>query len=523
VALAYALVATWNIALPGIYMDAVNPDYLVVKLLNPRHQPIVAWVLQGNYLLGDRVPILIALYHGSQTFWFGLPLYWVFGTTVAGLRLTHAVFGLAVLAGLFHLLRRAGVETAFVVLACIAMALDPAFSYAFRTQSYITLQPMVWLLLSLGWMLSPPRSERAWFWCGLLAGLAVAGYFVYAFFMPVLVVATYLLTRTVPEVWRERRRWIAGLVAGGSPYLLGYGLLIRKLGGLAAFVDFFRNEQESLRAFASPLPLAGRIAHATQMVEGVVTNAWHNSMMFGQWWAVPGASLKLVLLLAVPALAWLAAELRRTASPALRMVGALPVSFFLVALVFGERLGGHHFVVVLPLLYASLVLASRDAVRGLRMSRMPVALFAAAIATLGIALNVAGQRADARMLVQTGGAGLMSDAIDRLAEDLNHETRKPFAYFPDWGLSLPVVFLTRGTIGTDSIEDYARARRRLCEGTDVMVALIDNREARTREWTARLDWDEPDVVHYRQRDGTIVFDRVTFRASDAPAHCGARR
>src|SRR5690348_15355158 len=72
---AYAIVACWRIDLPGIYMDEVNPDYLTVKILNPRHAPIVAWVLQGNYLLGDRVPFLVQLYHGSQTFWLGLPLF----------------------------------------------------------------------------------------------------------------------------------------------------------------------------------------------------------------------------------------------------------------------------------------------------------------------------------------------------------------------------------------------------------------------------------------------------------------
>ena len=81
----YALVAAWHIDLPGVYMDEVNPDYLAVKILNPRHAPIVAWVLQANYLLGDRVPMMVQLYHGSQTFWLGLPLFWLFGTTVEGL------------------------------------------------------------------------------------------------------------------------------------------------------------------------------------------------------------------------------------------------------------------------------------------------------------------------------------------------------------------------------------------------------------------------------------------------------
>jgi hypothetical protein len=33
-ALTYAIVAAWQIELLGVYLDAVNPDYLVVKFLN---------------------------------------------------------------------------------------------------------------------------------------------------------------------------------------------------------------------------------------------------------------------------------------------------------------------------------------------------------------------------------------------------------------------------------------------------------------------------------------------------------
>src|SRR5436309_3021907 len=102
----YAFVALQQIELPGVYMDAVNPDYLAVHLLNPKHADIVAWALRGNLMFGGRAPILITLYHGSQQVWLGLPFLWLFGTSVIGLRITHALFGLAVLAALFGLLLR---------------------------------------------------------------------------------------------------------------------------------------------------------------------------------------------------------------------------------------------------------------------------------------------------------------------------------------------------------------------------------------------------------------------------------
>ena len=194
VALTYAVVAAWQIELPGVYMDAVNPDYLIVKILNPEAQPITAWVLSANYLNNLRLPVLIALYHGSLQFWLGLPLFWFFGTDVVGLRLTHAVFAVAVLASGFALLTRAGLKPWFAALACIALALDPAFSYAFRTQSYITLAASAWLLFGLATVMraTAPETSHCYFWWftgGVLYGIAIFGYFIYAFFLPAIVYA----------------------------------------------------------------------------------------------------------------------------------------------------------------------------------------------------------------------------------------------------------------------------------------------------------------------------------------------
>ena len=172
-------------------MDAVNPDYLAVRLLHRGTEPIGAWLLPGNYLFG-RAPILIAFYHGSLTTWFGLPVFWLFGTTVTGLRITHALFGFAVLASLYALLARGGAKPWQAALACGALALDPGFTYAFRTQSYITLAPAALLFLSLYSLQRAADSavrNRWLFFAGWSYGLAVVGYFIYAFFLPALVMA----------------------------------------------------------------------------------------------------------------------------------------------------------------------------------------------------------------------------------------------------------------------------------------------------------------------------------------------
>ena len=140
VAATWLVVATQQIGLPGVYMDAVNPDYLVVRLLNRHAQTITTWLPGGNYSSPGR-PVSVQLYHGFTAGVARAAFFALFGTTVTGLRLTHAMFALGILAALYAMLTRGGVSRGDAALAGVALAVDPAFSYAFRTQSYITLAP----------------------------------------------------------------------------------------------------------------------------------------------------------------------------------------------------------------------------------------------------------------------------------------------------------------------------------------------------------------------------------------------
>jgi hypothetical protein len=188
-----------------------------------------------------------------------------------------------------------------------------------------------------------------------------------------------------------------------------------------------------------------------------------------------------------------------------------------VALVFGNRLGGHHYVVLLPWLYAALGYGlERSRARG---AQAP-AIASAAVLALLVLVNIFGQVAEARRLRETRGVGLMSDAINRFATDLARATPKPFVYFPDWGLAMQVALITRGTVGMNVVEDFIQARAKLCAGRDVAVALIDgDRAARANRWQAELGWSAPTVTHYRQHDGTPLFDYVSFQGDASSDHC----
>ena len=101
-----------------------TPDYLVLRILNWNGSPIPVWLLPGNYL-ADHITILTSLYNGSQQLWLGLPGFWLFGTTVIGLRVAHMLFAASVLISLYTCCerRRTGLHGSCSP-GCSALALE---------------------------------------------------------------------------------------------------------------------------------------------------------------------------------------------------------------------------------------------------------------------------------------------------------------------------------------------------------------------------------------------------------------
>jgi len=513
VLICYGAVATQQIALPGIYMDAVNPDYMAVRVLNRNAQPITLWLLPGNYLF-TKVPVLISFYHGSQQFWLGLPFFWLFGTSVTGLRLTHAIFALGLLATLYALLVRHDIKPWQAALVCAALAIDPGFSYAFRTQSYITLAPCAWLFLSLYALRRAAQANSGWskwiFASGMFYGWSIVGYFIYAFFLPAMLLALYTWR---PPAMGVRRTWVlaaAGLALGAIFYPLGYLLAVVELGGVTEAWNYFQQTQKALKAFSDQPEFSARLAHLMATIDSVFQNWYHHTLIFGEGKSVPGGALKYAILLWGPLVLWLHAEWRRQSPALLRVLIAMVVSFVAIALMFGTRLSGHHFMVLLPLSYAALV-AGLHLSRSINPnSRQSVWIMLTPFVALA-AINLVGQISEARSLRDSRGVGLYSDAIAQLAVDLDTAKKRPFVYFPDWGLSMPVAFLTGGRVGMDSDVNVDHARNMLCNGRDVAIAAITgDRAQRIAAWQQSLNWGAPSRKQYTQGDGKVAFEIATF-------------
>jgi hypothetical protein len=504
----FAVLVAWDIQLPGLYMDAVNPDYLVMRYLEPRSILLPHWSIHS---------LMPSLYHGEQHVWFGLPVYAITGTTIEALRAVHATFGAGILLCLYIFIRR--LTTPFVAaLALIPLACEPSFLMAFRTQSYITLAPTLWLLLSL-LLLTGKATPSPWrcLVSGWAMGWAIYGYFIYLFFFPVLTFVAWHRAISSNSANRFSHLtllawWLSGVTLGLIFYLFGYFSLLWQHRGLTGLFNYLKQAQANLGVFESTQSPMDRLIYAFTRFWLVLSNSWHNSMIFKESTPGSGSILKIPILLCGSTVALIAPSTRRFA----KLLLILGMAFLLIGLIFGSRLNGHHYVWAIPFFYG---LGGAGFVALFDRSGTPKNL-ASCVLTGVVFINFYALHQLYTKLEHTGGVGLFSDAITKFSEQAATQPTGNHYFFPQWGLFMPFAFITGGRVPYSvDIGDPALTKA-LCKNKPVIIALpgADRRTAML-EYAAKLHASVGETVTHTQRDGKIALE--TAPMFPAPGVCTA--
>lgn len=440
----FMVTVTLHIDLPGLYMDAVNPDFVAAQKLHPHlHNP-------GATLPSKIFPILGNLYHGVQNFYVALPMLAIFGYHVATIRIAQALFGAILLAAFFITARRLIQSTLLAMLGALGLATEVAFTASFRTQFYIMMGGATWLFVSLMFALpaepNTALSDRRAFWSGFFSGLAGYGYFVLLFFVP----GTFAWVALRPTSnSRVTLRWIVGLAAGFTPFVLGYLSLLLKLHGIGPTLQLIHTLLGVLHPFESSGASDGNLLYAWRLAHLSLTNGGNDSVIFGRdlpsLWGEAKFYLFAACMLLMSAWAGACLVLRRKA-PEWLPIGLVPLSFVLVASLFGHRLWAHHFSVLVPFLYLLPLPLLMMALTAARASRV---LQAAALGLASLACfagNVSQQYAFHAALARSGGEGRTTTALTQLALEARDAPPDVAYVFPEWGFFASFCLLTANKV-----------------------------------------------------------------------------
>jgi hypothetical protein len=489
--------------LPGIYMDAVNPDFLAAQWLNRGHNP-------GAGIPSKIFPILGSFYHGLQNAYLGLPFFAVAGFSVISLRLEQAAFGLVLLVALYHLTRRLTGSRPLALAAGLGLATELAFTASFRTQFYIVLGGGAWLFVSM--LLALPAEQGSWiirrrvFWSGVFFGLASYGYFVLSFFAPAMAV---LVACWVPR--RDWGRWVAGASVGVSPFLLGFLSLLAKKRGLDPALDFVRGMLGQLKPFDAGGASGSNLQYAWDLIGLATSDAANEGMIFGE--GIPGAwgATKLWwLVLSVGALAGfgIAQVIRRGAKAVRAILPALmPLSFVAVASLFGHRLWAHHFSVLVPFVYLLSALLLARAFEWLSITRFVRILMATTLGIVVVGGNLVQQTRFHEWLARTGGRGHSSDALTTLALEARGVPANVAYLFPEWGFFTSFAFLTENRVRYSVDVEPETIGKLKRDGITEFRLVYWNQadEGRYRQLLQATGMTRVEVRVFRSREGLPVF------------------
>jgi hypothetical protein len=431
----YALLGAQVIERPGLYMDEINPDYLAVRLVNPS-VPTAAWIIPGNYFF-DRFPLMAGgLYHGSLHAYLAVPFYLIFGGTILSIRISHMFLAISILIAAFTLLRAATLPTKITIFALFLLATDSAFIFAFRTLAYITTFPICLVMVALSILISH-RSLRAHVVAGATLGYAIWCYFIFAFFLPGVLVWIFMSRNG----WRPVAALLVGCAIGASPYAVGYAFLFHDMGWQLA-VSWLRQAFDSLHV-ESGQPYWARVGSVLQAAWSAVTSQWHREYFWGAQQVGYVQAAKAATLIAAPIAAL---PFARGDFAAFRLLALTAVSFLISATAFGGRMGGYHFNLLVPLLY---VLAAMSiSVLTNRFSGASFASCAVAIASAVLVVNTVSTERIMIALKNRGAVGLYSDVISNYPKMALSSGDRTAHVFIDWGAMLQFIYLTEGLIPT---------------------------------------------------------------------------
>ncbi len=506
-----------NVAAPGLDYDEAVPAALakdfVEKRVRCRHVPSVRTV----ELLGRPLPTFIQGYCGALKSWLLIPVFEVFGSSQASLRL--AGMGWSLLGLLVFMLwtrRLMGLKAG--ILGGLLLGLDPSFYFIVVHDWGPVVPSFLCRFAGMFFVLAWWQGRRAHdlFLAGLALGL---GFFNKIDFVVLMAgCGLALLTIYGKAIMEVVRKTPLHFAAGGLGFLLGAGPMILNLPQVIRYLL-------SGEASGDPGEWREKLLAAGAMFDGsyflrLMERGGDFRTMFDSpagAWSPLGLvfALAFVLLAFIVFRSWRHGALERL--PGFLLLGSALVLLGTWLLPGAVRI--HHWTLVYPfphLIIVSAVLKTWHHATAAPLSRRVMR----ALAGIGIAAVLAGHwimlQKTQRLIAETGGRGRWSNALNTFAAGIRQRSDLVIVSF-DWGFQEQLAFLTDGPRLLEPIWQMQAGRRYPISTATNILYLAHPPEYRVFPFGAELfqvayakDPRKVSIGEYKDRLGETAFFVIRF-------------
>lgn len=441
----FFVLALYNINLPGLYMDAVNPDYIAGMYLNPRYlNPI--WILPNS-----GYPILGSFYHGTPTLSIGLVFYALFGMSTFVLRTINYSYGAITIILSFFIIKKITENNLCSFTGAIYIATSIAFIASFKTQYYSVQVGLPFLFGAIYFLMDRFEQVKILdgkrvYLSGILMGLAFYCYFVYSFFVVGFLVYIALIKR---QKIKAIFIWLLGFVTSSSLYIIGYGIILVKLGGIAQFSDWLRSSLIGLNVMGESKEVINKILLSVEHAYYAISNKGNELYIFGEELIDKTKNLNIFITILIVLIGCIALLITKKIKKHFNylLIYILPISFIICSSVFATRIGAHHFGVITPLIGVILGISINNIIEidQVKLSK-EFKVIVSIIFVIIIGLNLISYNEFNEKLEKTGGVKMFSEEIDKMALDAKENPNESVYYFIDWGFMMPFMFITENNV-----------------------------------------------------------------------------
>ncbi|MBB5192463.1 hypothetical protein HNQ50_003204 [Silvimonas terrae] len=511
---------------------------MAVTMTHPRGM-IPLWAYPDNLLSkGYRFPLLTSLYGGNPSAYAGALFWGVFGYSAAKVFLLHQLYGAVVIILMFFFMKNMTGNLLFAFLTSVALAVEPSFLFAWRTQYYLQLFPLLGFIAGLGLLArnltTQNYQEQAWrrslFLAAVLLGLSAWGYFIYAIYGFAIFLVSVVLQSREPE---RRQQFIPlfakGFVIGWGPYLYAHFSMLLRL-RLSGYIDNLHSLQSTYGVMnGQSTAMKEKFLYALRQILGVTGGANVETLFYGRGLSAPVALYGTAIVIAGVAGLVLSCVLAGRQgqdklplrSDVARTAGLLLLGVLVMHLLFGTYVGmplnNQHYVMLLFVTYAGLGLGAAAVGRLILRNGWRKA-WAALVSVCFIGLIAVHGFRDTgifRLLETTGGQGYYSDAINKLAYDAAAVPPDTMYLFPQWGYWMGFATSNggkhaiqqapdiEGLIG--KINSYAAHNDDPLPVNFMLLLTGANTQAVATDFATRTGMQLKGLVQYNERNGAPAF------------------